>query len=578
MRVVVGFLYLQDASTHAHSASPAARKPHIIHILADDYGWADVGYHRSAGDRDVQTPNLDSLARSGIELDRFYVYQFCSPSRSSIQTGRNPVHVNTQNVVPECQNPSDPDGGFQGIPVNMTGMASHLRQAGYRTHMVGKWDIGMATSAHHPRARGYESWLGYWHHANDYWQHTVDSCRLGTEKIKDLWRFDADHDGPAVDLQNGPHCSQTNQEPKEEKCIYEEKVLTDRVKSIIQQHNASEPLFLFWSLHLVHMPLQVPHAYEQKFSFIRDKYRRLNHAMANYMDDEVGEVIALLKDRGIWNDTLVVFHSDNGGEIMAAGICGGNNWPLRGGKFSNFEGGIRVNAFVNGGVVPAARRGAKLEGYITGWDWYATYAALAGVDPTDHKAAAAGLPAHDSLDMWPWLSGAAAVSPRREVVVGETSALTPNSDGRTLVGGVIQGKYKILVGPKAVKWNALLPYQVSQAVLTGPSWPNSSSRLVPLSHPKTCGRKAKHGCLFDIFKDPSETTSIAEQNPILFDQMLARVDQLQKDVYSPDRGSKKSAACKIANSKYGGYWGPWLDSGSQKVSSDSRLDSVVHIV
>lgn len=117
--------------------------PHIIHILADDYGWADIGYHReNRSDRDVQTPNLDQLKGGGIELDRFYVYKICSPSRSAIQTGRNPIHVNVQNVPPEVTNKNDDVGGYQGIPTNMTGIAALLRKQNYKTHIVGKWDVG----------------------------------------------------------------------------------------------------------------------------------------------------------------------------------------------------------------------------------------------------------------------------------------------------------------------------------------------------------------------------------------------------------------------------------------------------
>jgi len=534
--------------------------PHIIHILADDYGWADVGYHRQptvdGSPPDVQTPNIDALAHGGIELDRFYVYKICAPSRSALQSGRNPTHVNVQNVLPECTNDKDDIGGYQGIPVNMTGIASHMKRAGYRTHMVGKWDVGMATEGHHPRARGWESWLGYWHHANDYWQHTVQTC--GQKKMKDLWQYNATFDGPATHLANGPSCSQETQDPANETCIFEEKVLTDAVKKVINEHDLSEPLFLLWSMHLVHMPLQVPQKYLDKFSFIKNSYRQLNHAMSNYMDEQLGEVIALLKQREIWDNALVVFHSDNGGEIMAAGICGGNNWPLRGGKFSNFEGGIRVNAFVTGGLVPTAQRGTKLDGYITGWDWYATYAAMAGVDPTDHRASAAGLPAHDSINMWPWLSGASAHSPRTEFAIGDTTAVAPNADGQTLVGGLISGRYKLIVGREGPSWDGAGFHTISQNVLTGPSWPNSSSHLVPLTHLRTCGRKAAHGCLFDIFEDPYEEHSVAAKEPALFTKMLAQVDELQKGVYSPKRGGANSSACKLANSKYGGYWGPFL--------------------
>ena len=150
---------------------PLGYRPHIVHALADDFGWANVGWNRVGEAKpDVRTPTLDALASEGIRLDRFYTHQICSPSRCALQTGRAPIHVNVQNVPPETVNPADKVGGYQGIPTNMTGLATVLRRAGYRTRMVGKWDAGMATPAHHPRARGYESWLGYWHHANDYWQ------------------------------------------------------------------------------------------------------------------------------------------------------------------------------------------------------------------------------------------------------------------------------------------------------------------------------------------------------------------------------------------------------------------------
>ena len=93
------------------------------------------------------------------------------------------------------------------------------------------------------------------------------------------------------------------------------------------------PLFLVWAMHLVHMPLQVPQAYLDRFAFVDDKHRRSMHAMVSYLDEGVGNVTATLKSEGMWNNTLVVFHADNG-EIMGAGVCGGNNWPLRGGKVS----------------------------------------------------------------------------------------------------------------------------------------------------------------------------------------------------------------------------------------------------
>eukprot|EP00937_MAST-01D_sp_MAST-1D-sp2_P004149 g4149.t1 len=151
-------------------AEGAATSPHVIFLLVDDYGWANAGWHNDAesgGQREVQTPHMDALVASGINLNQHYTFKFCSPTRSALQSGRNPIHVNVQNVGPDRANPNDPVAGFSAIARNMTGMAAHMRAAGYRTAAVGKWDAGMATSDHTPEGRGYEKSLIYFHHAND---------------------------------------------------------------------------------------------------------------------------------------------------------------------------------------------------------------------------------------------------------------------------------------------------------------------------------------------------------------------------------------------------------------------------
>ena len=131
----------------------------------------------------------------------------------------------------------------------------------------------------------------------------------------------------------------------------------------------------------------------------------------------------------------------------------------------------------------------------------------------------------------------------------------PNSDGKTLVGGIIlhdsEGLWKLLIGaPDRF-------YLIDQDVLTGPSWPNSSSHLEPDLKARTCGREAERGCLFNLLTDPYESNSVATQETDRFDRMLARVDELQTTVYSPERGTKDPQACQVAKGR-GGYWGPWI--------------------
>ena len=103
------------------AAAAGADLPHIIHVLADDLGWAEVGFYRPSTDThdNVHSPNIDDLTRHGLRLERFYVHKICSPTRCSLQTGRAPIHVNVQNVLPESTNPSDQIGGWQGIPLKV---------------------------------------------------------------------------------------------------------------------------------------------------------------------------------------------------------------------------------------------------------------------------------------------------------------------------------------------------------------------------------------------------------------------------------------------------------------------------
>ena len=122
----------------------------------DDFGWANAGWHRPDGYKEVQTPAMNELVQAGIELDQAYSYKFCSPTRSCLQSGRLPVHVNVLNLAPSAFNLADPVSGFAAIPRNMTGMATKLKLGGYKTHQVGKWDAGMATVDHTPHGRGYE--------------------------------------------------------------------------------------------------------------------------------------------------------------------------------------------------------------------------------------------------------------------------------------------------------------------------------------------------------------------------------------------------------------------------------------
>ena len=224
-----------------------------------------------------------------------------------------------------------------GIPRYMTVIAEKLREAGYVTHQVGKWDAGMATSDHTPKGRGFNTSLGYFHHANDYFNETERECN-GTP-IVDLW----DTDEPAMGM-NG-----TGQDD------YEEGLFKERVLEVISNHDLLTPLFLYYAPHIVHTPYEVPEAYLKMFDFIDDKLRQVYHAMVKYLDDDVGEILDALKRKGLWDNLLFITSSDNGGPVSSNHAA--NNYPLKGGKNTDWQGGVRVNAFVSGGYLPEQMRG-----------------------------------------------------------------------------------------------------------------------------------------------------------------------------------------------------------------------------
>ena len=535
-------------------------KPNIVFILVDDFGYNNIGFHAKdqKNQQEVKTPNMDHLAQDGIILERHYVFKYCSPSRSALQTGRNPIHVNVLNDPLGRFNESDPISGFSGIPRNMTGIAEKLKSAGYSTIMSGKWHAGLATMDHTPYGRGYDESLCYLSGANDYWtSQSIPAKNSGSEGFctdekdkktifTDLWR----NDRPAWGMNNSQECSQEYQPSS---CLYEDEIFADFVIKQIQAHNtkgnnsSKKPFFLYYAPHSIHGPLEVPQEQLDKFSFIDDEDRRKYAAMVNYIDGKIGEVIKAIKDKGMYDNTLIVLSSDNGGPIYANGKRGGNNYPLRGGKMSNFEGGVRSNAFISGGYLPQERRGIILgdEALIGIEDWYATFCKLAGVDPHDDKAEKAGLPPIDSIDQSDYLLGKTDNPPREEIILGDyiPDEGQPNV-GRTYVQGLINNKgKKLLIG------------NVQQNIWQGPFYPNITTKWQ--DEPLDC--ISENPCLFDVFSDPTEHQNIAKENPEIIQDMLSRLKELTETSFSPYRGTSKSVSCKVAKSLWKGFIGPFLE-------------------
>ena len=536
---LAGLLAATAAVSQAAKAKSAL--PHIFMVVVDDFGWSEVGYHRPEDKGDVHSPTIDALVKEGVELNRHYVHMMCTPTRASFQSGRLPVHVTTS-----LSGPCDHNGA---IPYNMTGVATQLKRAGYETHQVGKWDAGMGTPRHTPHGRGYDTSLNYFGHANWMWtecewegSHNNDSSgelpAAASQGIKDFW----DTDKPASNL-NGTD--------------FEEWLFRDRMLEILKNHDQSKPLFLNYDSKVAHYPIQAPVKYQEMFAHIPDLNRRVYHAMVAVLDDNLKNITDTMKQMGMWENTLMVLSSDNGGYVLAPegdcvltgsgggtgtnaghgaacfnGEAGANNYPLRGGKYSMFEGGIRVNAFVSGGFIPEAVRGTKQEGMMHIADWYGTFCDLAGIDPTDKRAAAAGLPPVDSKNVWPLISGQTTTSPRQTILVHEHL--------------LVHNQWKYVAPHQNMRGNAR----------AGPAYPNATTAHDNVwNHELQCGAE---GCLFDVVADPHEFNEISAQHPDVVREMQTLMAAEVKTIYSVSHVD--DPACKTAAiNKYGGFYGPWYD-------------------
>jgi len=342
-------------------------KPNIIFIIADDLGWADIGYHNT----EVLTPNLDKLAAQSVRLQRHYVMPTCTPTRVGLMTGRYPSRLGV--LSPAYGNIFSDDS---------TTLAQALRDGGYLTSISGKWHMGSPPECT-PLKYGFDRSYGYFHGQIDPYTH------LYKTGVRSWHRNDQylDEEGHATDL------------------------ITDEAVSVVESDH-DKPLFLYVAYSVPHYPLDEPDEWTSLYKdTIKNRSRRWNAASITHMDAGIGRIVQAVDRQGIRDNTLIVFVSDNGGqkswysETQYKGRYAdkphdvlGDNRPLRGWKTDVYEGGIRVPAMANW---PAVLKPGTMQAPVHIVDWMPTLCKLAGHAPrADLK--------WDGQDIWPLIQDRAA--------------------------------------------------------------------------------------------------------------------------------------------------------------------------
>ncbi|KAA3611556.1 MAG: arylsulfatase [Planctomycetota bacterium] len=364
---LVGFVFLfawacqpnaQDHGTGEQkklASNPAAasgeKPPHVVVVVADDLGWADVGYHND----EIQTPQIDRLAEEGLILERMYAQPICSPSRAAFMTGRSPMRMGL------IYTPIKP-WQKAGLPAEEVTLAEVFQQAGYQTACIGKWHLGHASKRQWPTARGFDFFYGCLTGAVDYQSHERNGG------------LDWQRNGESV-RENG----------------YATHLLAREAVRLLENHQGDRPLFLYLPFTAPHSPLQAPAKAVEAYPELTGR-RKTYAAMVSELDRAVGEIRTALERKNMMQSTCILFLSDNG----ASRQFGGRNRPLRGAKSTPWEGGIRVPAVLHW---PAKlKAGQRTQQILSLEDWLPTLAAMAGASTAECLEL-------DGENLWPALQG-----------------------------------------------------------------------------------------------------------------------------------------------------------------------------
>lgn len=445
-----------DPDQQATASAP--KRPNIVVILADDLGYADIS---SYGGTRIATPNIDRVAKSGVIFtDGYSAAPVCSPSRAGLNTGRHPDRFGFEFNNGPAQRDIQQN---LGLPTAELTLAKALHGQGYRTGLVGKWHLG-SNDDFYPTNRGYDEFVGLLTGATSYMRPDAPG-HIFVEVEGSNARPPATRSAPNK-IVEGPQRTVVENEDR-----YLTEYLGERAAEFVTRNAAADaPYFLYAAFTAPHDPLQTTQKYYDRFPHIKDEGMRVYASMVSALDDQVGAILDAVEKSGENDDTIVYFMSDNGCAAYIQGICACE--PLRGGKLSHYEGGVRVPFMM------------RWPNQVEGGKVYREVVSTMDVFTTSLTAAGGSLPAdrvYDGVDLTPFLKGAAQGIPHDALMWRRK----PHASIR-------KGDWKL--------WKSL---------------------------------DGKFTLLFNLKDDPNEAANLADREPAKLKELSDAFDQWAKDLRDP---------------------------------------------
>ena len=335
--IITGILLLTVTNGQSQSKN---NKPNFIIILADDLGYGDVGF---TGSKQIKTPHIDALAKDGVIFTDGYVSApVCAPSRAGLITGRNQVNFGYDNNLTDALPQFNPE--YSGLPISEKTIADRLSALGYVNGIIGKWHLG-EEEQFYPTNRGFDEFWGYLAGGHNYFPADTNNKK---------------YNRPIISNYKDPQPITYLTDDKGDECV-----------DFITRHK-DEPFFLFASYNAPHAPMQATESDLKRYADIKDEKRRTYAAMVHRLDVNIGRMIKELKAQDIYENTVIVFLSDNGGPDTNNGSI---NAPYNGRKGILLEGGIRVPFIIS---YPEKLKNGVYKKSITSLDLAPTFVALAG--------------------------------------------------------------------------------------------------------------------------------------------------------------------------------------------------------